>query len=795
MVNSLQITADQVRAHFECRTKAALLAQMVPSDERDIVLDLQQTYRLATRAAVERATDRRLIDFNQLADVLSTRDTQYAIDCQTTFIDWTQLETLLSKGSGRPLRAVESRIVSPIFFCPFDRVPSWHTAILYFAAVAIGNVTGITPAIGFICFGAAAKLTELRLNRLSQHLGVLHEIIAARRADPLQSVELNAHCTIWQFRERCFKIASDADSLSLVSSIPPKERRKLNTKGITTITQLSYTYRPRRKRRPRATARPHSSLATNKNDNRLKALAIRKKQVHIINSELISTAGTPVYFDVEGIPGADTYYLVGMRFEMGKESIERSFWANARAEERDLWGQCLNALTAIDKPQLVHYGSYESGYLARMRERYPDTIKDLEHFESMVERSRNLLKTIYASIYFPTFTNGLKDVARYLGFNWSDPILTGRRAAVLRLQWEIDPREELKQRLIQYNMEDCRATQIVASAIDGFQRELQEGTISTPSLVDIDTLKVPYQRTYGPFATTSPDFRRINNAAYWNYQRERVYVRSEPRIAPRKAREQGNLRQRRARPDKVVYIERTPPARCPKCRRRKIWKAGCQHQTCTDLVFTRKGARRQVVKQRIQRYKCATCREEMGVPAPTSQTGPTLQAYIIYMMIEMRLSNAKIAKHLWDIFGISAIPTYVHSIKQRVAAQLEPLYKRIWKAISNGSLAQVDETKGVVFGGGHYVWVFANMTTVAYVYSPGRDPRVLRDILTRFKGVLVSNFYGAYDSMECAQQKCLNHLMRDINEAMVNAPFNEQVSAIAAGFGKLLRIIVERVDG
>jgi len=36
--------------------------------------------------------------------------------------------------------------------------------------------------------------------------------------------------------------------------------------------------------------------------------------------------------------------------------------------------------------------------------------------------------------------------------------------------------------------------------------------------------------------------------------------------------------------------------------------------------------------------------------------------------------------------------------------------------------------------------------------------------------------------------------MHDINEAMIKTPFNEQLSAIAAGFGKLLRAIVETID-
>src|SRR5215471_19754309 len=169
----------------------------------------------------------------------------------------------------------------------------------------------------------------------------------------------------------------------------------------------------------------------------------------------------------------------------------------------------------------------------------------------------------------------------------------------------------------------------------------------------------------------------------------------------------------------------------------------------------------------------------MGVPRQKTRTGRKLQGYIIYLMFEMRLSVAQIANHLSDIFGIRLAPTLVHEVKDHTAAELKPLYERILQEISSGPLAHVDETKGAVLGGGHYVWVFANMTTVGYVYSPGRGPKVLHDVLGRFQGVLVSDFYGAYESIECAQQKCLIHLMRDINEAVLKSPFNEQLSPIA----------------
>jgi hypothetical protein len=86
------------------------------------------------------------------------------------------------------------------------------------------------------------------------------------------------------------------------------------------------------------------------------------------------------------------------------------------------------------------------------------------------------------------------------------------------------------------------------------------------------------------------------------------------------------------------------------------------------------------------------------------------------------------------------------------------------------------------------------LTDIVYVYSASRDVSVLNDVLSEFKGVLVSDFYGGYEAMPCAQQKCLIHLMRDINEDVVKHPFNEELTFIAKQFGALLREVVATID-
>ena len=71
--------------------------------------------------------------------------------------------------------------------------------------------------------------------------------------------------------------------------------------------------------------------------------------------------------------------------------------------------------------------------------------------------------------------------------------------------------------------------------------------------------------------------------------------------------------------------------------------------------------------------------------------------------------------------------------------------------------------------------MFANLEEVVYLYRPTREGDFLKELLKDFHGVLVSDFYAAYDSIDCPQQKCLIHLMRDMNQELLNNPFDEEL--------------------
>ena len=100
---------------------------------------------------------------------------------------------------------------------------------------------------------------------------------------------------------------------------------------------------------------------------------------------------------------------------------------------------------------------------------------------------------------------------------------------------------------------------------------------------------------------------------------------------------------------------------------------------------------------------------------------------------------------------------------------------RDFARLVKGDLVHADETKANVKGKLAYVWVFTNLREVAYLYADSREAEVLHAALAGFKGVLVSDFYAAYDSLDCPQQKCLMHLLRDLNDDVLVHPYDEEL--------------------
>ena len=169
-------------------------------------------------------------------------------------------------------------------------------------------------------------------------------------------------------------------------------------------------------------------------------------------------------------------------------------------------------------------------------------------------------------------------------------------------------------------------------------------------------------------------------------------------------------------------------------------------------------------------------------------------SWAIYEHVAHQSSYHTIRERFKDLFGLTVNVPEIHLFKSLMARYYQLCLKRLQSKLLSGPVLHVDETEVRLPTGKGYVWVFSTTEEVIYAYRPTREGEFLAEMLKDFRGVLVSDFYSAYDLLACPQQKCLIHLMRDMNQELLNNPFDTELQSITEPFGILLRAVVEDID-
>jgi hypothetical protein len=220
-------------------------------------------------------------------------------------------------------------------------------------------------------------------------------------------------------------------------------------------------------------------------------------------------------------------------------------------------------------------------------------------------------------------------------------------------------------------------------------------------------------------------------------------------------------------------------------------------RTLYDLHISRFGIKRWVTKHVSQICRCPKCNLHFGLDErfqANLKFGWNLVAYFLYQVIKLRISQNTVTKSLNELFGFELRHVTTQQFKRRAANYYKETQQELLNRIVRGTLVHVDETRANIKGKLAYVWVLTNLHEVAYIYAETREGEMVQSLLREFKGVLVSDFYAAYDTIQCPQQKCLIHLMRDLNDEVLDNPFNEELKSITKGFAEAIRPMVQTVD-
>jgi hypothetical protein len=622
--------------------------------------------------------------------------------------------------------------------------------------------------------------------KFQQLLADAEALLASEMPPPFYKIP---HCSECQFKSDCHKKLVERDCISLLPSMSLKSMLKYHNKGITTITQLSYLFKPRRRRTPT----PQSSYLWE-----LKALAIREQKTFVIEPPVLTHTDTAIYLDFEGTSDEQHVYLLGsLILQDGRPDEVFSFWSDTKVNEQANFTHLFKLLYQYPDAPIYHYGSYESKVLKATVRKWPLLLKQ---WQAVEKRMVNLLGYLRTHVYPPTYSNGLKDLGGYLNFKWQDPEADGFLSMAWRKQWEDSGLKQWKDRLLMYNQDDCRALLLVHQWFIKLASDTRQENVQQVAQMKKHTpYRLQHNKEFGN------DFQLVTKASYFDYQRNKVYWRNElkkqtPSCSfPRERPEQLGQGHMVWRPKKINEVVIMPPLKtCPGCGHNKLYQS---HETKssvlqTDLKFTALGIRTHVTEYRSGTAKCAKCgKKTMNKTLRIMHYGDNLFSLVLDYYVNFHVSNEMISKLIQEHYHIWVSPMYLVMYKNR-------WWNKTWASVTDyiraivisSPVIHIDETTIKLSRESGYVWVFATTHTVFYHYAPTREVGFLQQLLKDYEGIIVSDFYPGYETLNVKSQKCLIHLIRDLNDDLFKNQFDKEYNEMVPAFNQLMRQIVETID-
>ena len=778
------ITPDVVVAYTLCPRKAYLLLctdeQGSPHDyPRILAADQSRNQASYLNGLKQRhgaksgdgVTDLRPSGGPLLAVVMKTSDCEAYCDSLTS-----ALRVKTGRGQYQPALATATH-----------KVTQEQRLALLFVGYVLGQVKGPPPSAGTI-IGTDGRTHKVSLDRrryaeLEGTIDTLRTWIQAPSADAPPAV-LNKHCPLCPFRVDCRAKAEHDDDLSLLERMTPRARQRYHDRGIFSVKQLSYV-RPRRKRKP-------SSTSPARHVFELQALALRTGKTYLHEPPALVRQQPEIFLDFEGVPDRDSQYLLGLLVCQQDDVSYHAFWADTGADEERIWRELLTTLAAYPDATLYHYGQYEARAMRVLLKRYQPAV------DALPGRLVNLNAYVYGKVYFPVRSNRLKDIGHWLSVSWPTAEVSGFDSLVWRHRWDESHDDADKQLLVAYNRADCQALRALADELT----RLRETGAEDP---DVDSSTRPKKYATDTGGRLHRELETILQSAHAEYEHTKISLRRDQPVTPdgdkKRVGGQPGHRGHSPTPPKVTkVVQVSSDQECPRCGRSGLrTTTKLPDKTIVDLAFTSNGCRKTVTKYVGAKAYCPQCGERSCVPPaigvlPKYSFGRGLQAWTIYQRMVLRLPYRVITQALEEQFHVRVSEGTIVAFMRHFARDYAETEARCHRQLLCSPFIHADETKINIKGTDYYAWVFTDGRHVLFRLSATRESVVVQEVLDEYTGILVSDFYGGYDAVPCRQQKCLVHLIRDLDNDLWRKPFDAELETFVLDVRDLLVPILEATN-
>ena len=179
-----------------------------------------------------------------------------------------------------------------------------------------------------------------------------------------------------------------------------------------------------------------------------------------------------LFFDIEVDPMRDICYLHGFVERNGSDNAKEKFVAFFAAEctpesERAAFSDAWNYMRNKRPCGIYYYSKYERTIYRKLQEKYPD-VCSADEIEELFDPAHAIdlyYDVVKKATEWPTWDLSIKTLAKYLGFTWRDTHPSGAASIEWFDRWITTGDCLIRQRILDYNEDDCRATRVLLDGI------------------------------------------------------------------------------------------------------------------------------------------------------------------------------------------------------------------------------------------------------------------------------------------------------------------------------------------
>ncbi len=253
----------------------------------------------------------------------------------------------------------------------------------------------------------------------------------------------------------------------------------------------------------------------------------------------------------------------------------------------------------------------------------------------------------------------------------------------------------------------------------------------------------------------------------------------------------------RATPTKIDATVELDQKVCPRC-------GGVLSENHTDsytrVVEDIVPARVVTTKYVVRRRYCCGCRKQVSPPVPNVIAGGRNERFglrLMLLVVSLKMlgtSYEKIGSLLKRLFDLDLTEGAMIHCVMVVAEAFGPRYDELKRDLVKEASLHGDETSWRIKGKNHWLWAFLGRWSVVYEVAKSRGKDVPKKVLGDYRGLVISDSWGAWNHIGERWQRCLVHYLRELKDTMKYKSPGPEFAPFAKKRRRMLRDAIRMAD-